>query len=436
MFDIHQTTRSAVTYGVLLCFFFAVVGLKLRDVIGDAESWLISKRVVSVDSYGAKGDGISDDTQAFKDAWEVVCSMTFRPILKVPGGKTYLIGPVDFGGTCVSKVTLKILGTIVAPKEPEVWDGLNPRKWLYFHGVDYLSVEGGGLINGMGEKWWAQSCKVNRTKPCQHAPTAITFHRCNDLKVRNLMIRDSQQDHLAFTTCKGVQVSHLEIIAPHDSPNTDGIHISESTRVEVKNSIVGTGDDCVSIVSNSSNVRIVNLICGPGHGISIGSLGKDNSSSHVHDVLIDKAFISNTENGLRIKTWQGGSGFVRDVAFRNVWMNSVSNPIIIDQYYCDSSVTCPNQTVSIKVERISYRSIHGTSATPTAIKFACSDRFPCEKIILSDIQLFYPEGNTSAFCWNAFGFSSGRVHPSPCFPYDDRLLQQNVLSPVSLASVV
>ncbi|XP_068653437.1 probable polygalacturonase At1g80170 [Aristolochia californica] len=430
MLDSYRNLRagSTITYIVILCFFFIVVGLKQTGVIENLESWISSKRVVSVDNHGAKGDGVSDDTKAFKDAWEVVCSMPSRPILKVPQGKIYLIGPIDFGGPCLSEVTLMISGAIIAPKEPRVWDGLNPRKWLYFHGVDYLVVKGGGIINGMGKKWWA--CKLDIRNPCRHAPTAITFHRCNHLNISNLTIRDSQQIHLAFTSCNGVKVSHLEVIAPRDSPNTDGIHISESTWVEVKNTIVGTGDDCISIVSNSSRVGIINLICGPGHGISIGSLGEHNSSSQVHDILIDGAFISNTQNGLRIKTWQGGSGFVKDVNFQNVWMNGVSNPIIIDQYYCPSSLPCPNQTLSIKVERISYRSIHGTSTTPTAIKFACSDRFSCEKIILTDIQLFYNGGNASAYCWNAFGFSSGRVNPLPCFPSDDHYLQQNVLFPL------
>lgn len=27
------------------------------------------------------------------------------------------------------------------------------------------------------------------------------------------------------------------------------------------------GDDCISIVSNSSRLRIKNIVCGPGHGI-------------------------------------------------------------------------------------------------------------------------------------------------------------------------
>lgn len=40
---------------------------------------------------------------------------------------------------------------------------------------------------------------------------------------------------------------------------------------------------------------------------------------------------------------QGGSGYVRGVRFENVRMEDVSNPIIIDQFYCDSPKPCPNQ---------------------------------------------------------------------------------------------
>lgn len=83
---------------------------------------------------------------------------------------------IDFEGKCViyrlccvhqilvvDAIFGQVSGTIIAPKEPRYWDGLNPRKWLYFHGLDDFVVKGGGTVNGMGEKWWAKSCKVNTT---------------------------------------------------------------------------------------------------------------------------------------------------------------------------------------------------------------------------------------------------------------------------------
>lgn len=44
--------------------------------------------------------------------------------------------------------------------------------------------------------------------------------------------------------------------------------------------------------------------CGPGHGISIGSLGKDNTRACVSNITVRDTKIHDTMNGVRIKTWQ------------------------------------------------------------------------------------------------------------------------------------
>ncbi|KAI7985056.1 putative polygalacturonase [Camellia lanceoleosa] len=414
-----SSSSSSSTFSIICCIYYMYLFSNFTNVegfdsliqlphSGGSRHRPRSKKVLYVTDYGAKGHNFNDDTEALKDVWKVACSLSSRPKIVIPVGHTYLVRPIDFAGPCRSKITLRISGTIVAPKDPDVWDGLNPRKWLYFHGVNHLTVEGGGIIDGMGQEWWSRSCKINKTNPCRHAPTALTFHRCKNLRIRNLMMVNSQQMHLAFTSCVRVAASRLKVLAPGSSPNTDGIHISASTLVEVKESIVRTGDDCISIVGNSSSIRIRNISCGPGHGISIGSLGKSSSLVEVHNVSVDGAFLSNTENGVRIKTWQGGSGFATKIAFQNVWMENVSNPIIIDQFYCDSPIPCENQTLAVKVEDISFMAIKGTSATEEAIKFACSDTFPCESLYLEDIQLdSYSGGSTSSFCWEAQGSCSG-----------------------------
>ncbi|KDO45233.1 hypothetical protein CISIN_1g013309mg [Citrus sinensis] len=394
-----------------------------------------SKRVIFVGDFGAKGDGFNDDTEAFANAWKKACSFPARTKIVFSAGYTFLIHPIDISGPCKSRLTLEISGTIVAPKDPDVWKGLNRRRWLYFNRVNHLTVQGGGTINGMGQEWWSRSCKINTTNPCRHAPTAITFHKCKNLKVQNLRVVNSQQMHIAFTNCLRVVISNLEVIAPAESPNTDGIHISASRGVEVKNSIVGTGDDCISIVGNSSLIRIRNFACGPGHGISIGSLGKSNSSVRIHDIMVYGALISNTQNGVRIKTWQGGSGSATNIQFLDVLMKNVSNPIIIDQYYCDSPVPCANQTSAVKVENITFIHIKGTSATEEAIKFACSDDSPCEGLFLEDVQLVSHSGGIAkSFCWEAYGSSVGQVEPPPCFACSEGLIQQKAPSNLAFQS--
>lgn len=64
------------------------------------------------------------------------------------------------------------------------------------------------------------------------------------------------------------------------------------------------GDDCISIQTGCSNVYVHNVNCGPGHGISIGSLGKDNTRACVSNITVRDVIMHNTMNGVRIKTWQ------------------------------------------------------------------------------------------------------------------------------------
>ena len=59
---------------------------------------------------------------------------------------------------------IQIDGTIIAPDEPKNWDPKNPRIWLYFSNLTGVTFQGHGVIDGSGKKWWAASCKKNKTK--------------------------------------------------------------------------------------------------------------------------------------------------------------------------------------------------------------------------------------------------------------------------------
>ncbi|XP_047975050.1 probable polygalacturonase At1g80170 [Salvia hispanica] len=370
------------------------------------------KATSNVDAFGAEGDGVSDDTKAFVNAWKKACSKQGSSIFLVPKGKRYLVSATKFKGPCAGKLTIQIEGTIVAPDDIDTWDPDFPRMWLGYYNLTNVSFEGNGVIDGSGKKWWAASCKRNKSNPCKGAPTALTIDSSSSVDVKDLTIRNAQQMHFIIGRSDSVRVSGVTISAPGDSPNTDGIHITGSTNVVLQDCKIGTGDDCISIVSESSNIKMKNIYCGPGHGISIGSLGKNNSTGMVEKVVLDNAFIRDTTNGLRIKTWQGGSGYVRAVRYQNVRMENVSNPIIIDQFYCDSPSKCEDQASAVEVSEIFYKNITGTSATRTTMKFACSDAFPCSNIVLSNINLQSEDDDEETYCSNASSFICGRVHPS------------------------
>ena len=121
--------------------------------------------------------------------------------------------------------------------------------------------------------------------------------------------------------------------------------------------------------------------------------------------MVRDSFIKVTDNGVRIKTWQGGSGSVSGVTFSNIHMVSVRNPIIIDQFYCLTK-ECTNKTSAVSVSNIIYTNIKGTyDIRSPPMRFACSDSVPCTNLTLSDIELLPSQGDIvhDPFCWNAYG---------------------------------
>ncbi|KAG0494821.1 hypothetical protein HPP92_005815 [Vanilla planifolia] len=233
------------------------------------------------------------------------------------------------------------------------WKEEGTAHWILFENIDNLTVGGGGTVVGNGRTWWKNSCKINRAlvrkpllstnlfacfpkrllKPfylcsCSHVQLhqrfvlqyssgigipsfrsghkdtykssailknlqALTFYSCNHLTVENLSILESQQIHLSVETCSDVRVSHLDIDSPESSPNTDGIHVSNTKNMVISGCVIKAGehfdkaaetlvssssvplmlqktipgDDCVSIASGSRNIKAMDTVCGPGHGI-------------------------------------------------------------------------------------------------------------------------------------------------------------------------
>ncbi|CAJ1967577.1 unnamed protein product [Sphenostylis stenocarpa] len=383
-----------------------VLSFKSFDKLGEISS---SLQLVNVNDYGAQGDGKSDDTQAFKKAWEVACSS--EGAVFVVAQKNYLLKPITFSGPCKSNIQVRIYGSLEASDKASDYSE-DRAHWLMFDSVQKLSVKGGGSIDGNGNIWWQNSCKRNQNLPCKKAPTALTFYKCKDLTVEDLTIKNGQQMHVSFQNSENVLVSGLTVTAPEDSPNTDGIHITNTQNIQIQNTVTGTGDDCISIESGSMNVQVTNITCGPGHGISIGSLGSQESKDFVSGVMVNGAKFSGTTNGVRIKTWQGGSGSANNIKFQNIEMEKVTNPIIIDQNYCDQATPCKQQQSAVQIRNVLYENIRGTSASEVGVQFDCSEKFPCEGIVLQNIELQHESGGGAmASCNNVQLSYTGDVNP-------------------------
>ncbi|XVE99392.1 hypothetical protein REPUB_Repub03eG0194300 [Reevesia pubescens] len=247
---------------------------------------------------------------------------------------------------------------------------------------------------------------------CQQKATGFVIAHSNNVHIRGLTFEDSPKMHIAFERSTLIYASDLKIKAPGDSPNTDGIHIQHSTNVTIDQSIIQTGDDCISIGDGSKYLDISYIDCGPGHGISIGSLGIEGKTEEVEFVHVREVSFNRTTNGVRIKTWQGGHGFARNIRFENITSHGSTRPIIIDQYYCPHK-QCENKTSAVEVSNVTYNGIYGTSHKEIAVELSCSETSPCKNITMKDIYLRNEEEDekTSSYCLNVEGLRNGRVYP-------------------------
>lgn len=361
---------------------------------------------VDITSFGAKPNAQTDSSKSFIDAWNVACQSSSSATIYVPSG-SFLLGPITFAGPCKSShIILQLEGTLVSPSSCNAF--ANKANWILFEDVHSVSIYG-GVIDGRGASLW--SCKTDGDN-CPDGATSLTFANSKNIMISGLTSINSELYHIVIDGSESVTVQGVKISAPGNSPNTDGIHIEMSTDVIVSRTQIKTGDDCISIGPGTTNLWIEQVSCGPGHGISIGSLGKENQEEGVQNVTVISTVFTGSENGLRIKTWgRPSNGFVKGVVFEHSIMQDVQNPIIIDQNYCPYDYGCPDQSSGVKISGVTYNDIKGSSATQVAVKFDCSSINPCTNIGMRDIKLTYGGEEAKSSCEHADGSISGVIEP-------------------------
>ena len=86
---------------------------------------------------------------------------------------------------------------------------------------------------------------------------AVHFEECRGVSVQGVTLQNGQQFHLSFTRCTDVKANFLRVVAPADSPNTDGIHLNDTSHVQIMDNLISTGTShwvCPSL--HGCNVRV------------------------------------------------------------------------------------------------------------------------------------------------------------------------------------
>lgn len=317
---------------------------------------------INVRDFGAKGDGVDDDTRALQTA--INCLPKHGRLL-VPSG-TYVTSPLCLKSymtleICEGAVLLGstnkddypvIPGTAldaVTGKEHHfgVWEGIAEpmhQSLIFAEYAEDIKIVGRGTVDGNAEAagWWIDVKNYNVARP-----RLMFFNRCENVVVHGVLAKNSASWQLHPYFSKNVRFLDLEVQAPKDSPNTDAIDPEACDVVDIIGCRFSVGDDCIAIKSGKIDIgktfkqpanchTITNCLMQFGHGaVTLGS----EMAGGVTNLTVNKCIFHATDRGLRIKTRRGrGKDAVIDgVLFENIKMQKVLTPIVINMYYncCD-----------------------------------------------------------------------------------------------------
>ena len=318
---------------------------------------------VNVLDFGAKGDGIADDTVSIQTA---VNCLPSGGRLYIPDG-IYNIAPIALKSHITvelaeNAVLLGVTDEMSYPVIPgelidiETGESVHFGAWegdavpmhqslLFAEYAEDIKIVGRGTVDGNAQNgsWW-----VNVKERRIARPRLMFFNRCKNITVHGITAQNSASWQLHPYFSKDLNFLDIAVNAPKNSPNTDALDPEACDNVNIIGCRFSVGDDCIAIKSGKIDIgrkyktpanrhTIRNCIMQFGHGaVTLGS----EMAGGVKNLTVNRCVFNHTDRGLRIKTRRGrGKDAVIDgVLFENIKMDGVLTPIVINMWYncCDA----------------------------------------------------------------------------------------------------
>lgn len=319
---------------------------------------------LNVREFGAKGDGIRDDSAAFRNA--IACLPDYGR-LYVPAG-TYLLSPLWLKSRMILELAegAVLLGSPIMGNYPVLpgevtdpvtgetrqlgsWEGCaHPARQALLSAAyaEEVAIVGQGTVDGNGPAgpWWSRE-HLERTEIAR--PKLIELIGCKDVMLHGITARNSPAWHIHPYFSRQVGVYDIRVEAPRLSPNTDALDPESCDGVDIIGCRFSVGDDCIALKAckielakrykaPAAHTVIRNCRMEYGHGaVTLGS----EMACGVKDLSVSRCIFDHTERGLRIKTrrGRGKEAQVDGLNFENIRMDHVDTPIVINMWYncCD-----------------------------------------------------------------------------------------------------
>src|SRR5205085_5763996 len=308
-----------------------------------------SKRTFSVNSYGARGDGLSNSTASIQKAIDECARAGGGVVIFMPG--QYVTGALFLKSNVSLRADSGVtrLGSQEDADYPSIWTRVAgiEMKWpaalINVNEQKNVKISGGGTIDGQGKKWWDRYWSLRREYEPKGLRWASDYDaervrlmvvwKSSDVTVENLSLKRS-----GFWTVQVVYSDHVTVdgvrITDNRGPSTDGVDIDSSAYVLVEHCDIDNNDDdiCLKAGRDADGLRVHrpteyvvvrdNLIRRGGGVLSFGS----ETSGGIRKVVAYHNRGVGTSEGIRFKSAKTRGGFVEDVLIRDLKMENVPLP--------------------------------------------------------------------------------------------------------------
>ena len=312
--------------------------------------------------FGARGDGIHDDTAAIQAA---ILSCPEGGRVVVPQG-VYNVSPLFLKShiTLELKRNATLSLTINEDRFPVLpgvtfategdqemllgsWEG-NPLD-SYASAITGISVFdvrliGEGIIDGNGQSgtWWIHP----KERKAPFRGNLFMLKDCRDIVVQGITFRNSPSWNVHPMFSENLLFLNIHVEAPAVSPNTDGFDPESCRHIRLLGTTFSVGDDCIALKAGKiymgmkyhtpcEDIEIAHCAMLAGHGgVTVGS----EMAGGVKHVWVHHCSMHGNDRGLRIKTRRGRGKYavVDDIRFEDIRMEGVKTPLVVNALYsCD-----------------------------------------------------------------------------------------------------
>jgi uncharacterized repeat protein (TIGR02543 family) len=285
--------------------------------------------------------------------------------ITLPAGVTMLVDPeITIYGSilstdypCTSSSFCKPLIDVAQNTAPAIGSGIM--------GLGVIDGRGGTPLTDLKKSWWGTGSDA-RPRLVYLSSNANTLPADN-FTMYKITLKNSPKFEFSGIG-NNLTIWGVKVIAPPDSPNTDGIDPSSSQNITITNSFVSTGDDMIAMKAGNghiANVTISNNHMYSGHGITIGS----ETNAGLNNMLvigdaIDNGFGGSSADSLRIKSDTSRGGEVYDVLYKNICIKNGGDTIVIDPYYSSQTGSLIPNFHDITFSNI-HKTVHNSSYKST-----------------------------------------------------------------------